>query len=194
MVSIVPFLPSFGWYAEWLKALRAGNGSKEAVTNANNSYRLSGKDYARTRIAGNEGTLLLSIPIVEGSSILKRMANLPEAMISEHGNWRHVHLGAFDASYGRAPFFPHIFPELRQIYSSQAYPLLQLFNEALHNLVCSLLDLDSVGTAPVLPTPVRERAEELIRGINPEISIIDPLMRFGREALLPLIQLSLRSN
>jgi len=111
MVNVFPYAASAAWYAAWLRSLSSDCPMEEAIADANISTQTDGKDFARTRIRGNApgDEILLSVAVVGGASILKQSRRLSHAILSEHSDWQHNHLGALEASYGRAPFFRYIF-------------------------------------------------------------------------------------
>lgn len=118
MVNVVPYAASAAWYAAWLRSFSSDCPMEEAIANANISTQTNGKDFARTRIRGNApgDEILLSVAVVGGASVLKQSRRLSHAILSEHSDWQHNHLGALEASYGRAPFFRYIFPDLKRIF------------------------------------------------------------------------------
>lgn len=189
--AIIPFAASAGWYAAWWAALRNGLPLPAAIADASVSIATKGKDFARTCISGNTGSLFLSIPIVGGAATLKKAKGISNAVLSDHGNWRHIHLGALEAAYGRSPFYQHFMPSLHDVYTSQI-SLLSDFNAAIHHALCGFLgigesdlplDYDAFGqrSAVVL------RGLELSKQINFRHSIIEAIMHHGRETLLALL-------
>lgn len=184
MVNIIPFLPSFRWYAAWLSERRKGVDEVAAVGIANTVAGIRGKDFARAVICGNAGEHLLSVPVAGGSAMLKQTRHLPEIIISEHGNWRHVHLGALEAAYGRMPFYQHLIPDILRCYEQDIQSLAE-FNHSLHDSLCSLFLPSSL--AENLPEAAAERGRELLGEVAQDRSIIDTLFRLGPESLLPLL-------
>lgn len=184
-MGIVPYLASFRWYAAWLDALCKGHSEEEAVAAANRHLSLSGKDLCRACIKGKQGEILLSVPVAGGRRALKELAVSGEAALSEHGNWRHVHTGALEACYGKAPFYPHLIPSLEEIYHSGEADLAG-FTGRLHEAMRRWLILPG-GFPREIPEIARGRGAELMEDINPDMSLLDALMRFGPETLLPLL-------
>ncbi len=186
MVNVVPYAASAAWYAAWLRSLSSDCPMEEAIADANISTQTDGKDFARTRIRGNApgDEILLSVAVVGGASILKQSRRLSHAILSEHSDWQHNHLGALEASYGRAPFFRYIFPDLKRIFSGYGQPLAD-FNREIHNYICDFLNIRDILSVP-LSDAAKERGKELACEISPRLSIIDPLMRFGPETILIL--------
>lgn len=189
-----PYAASVNWYAAWLNAMLLGMSPKEAEASANRTDNVKGKGFTRCRINGVTGeTLLLSIPIEGGATRLKKESAIPNLMLSDHGNWRHVHPGALNATYGRSPYFQHLMPLLADVYASPEKSL-SGFTTLLHEAIITFLLGDPhpphSTLHPSLSTlrpPAIARGKELAAMIPSEISILDPLMRFGKETLLSLL-------
>lgn len=146
-------------------------------------YRVRGRDRARTLIMTPDGAeRLLSVPVAGGSAALKHAASDPP--LSSHGKWRAEHLGAWNAAYGRSPYFIHLFPEIENIYRSipDGQPL-SAFNLAFHRLAMRWLEC---GLPATLPPHADNRAKEVARLINPGLSIFDAIFRFGKETAMAL--------
>ena len=148
-----------------------------------------GKELARVRIAGDR---ILSVPVEGGASILKRRAGYSRSiMISEHGAWRREHLGAWQALYGRAPFFTHLFPRIEHAYEAHSSASLEEFNDALWEIVMNFLDLGN--NLPCLaelrlsnPGRVEDLHKEFSIKVNENYSIFDALFRLGKNTLFLL--------
>ncbi len=93
----------------------------------------------------------------------------------------HAHLGALEAICGRAPYYQHLIPKLRDAIGNPPKSLREL-NLSIHDDIATFL-----GVVATLTPEARERGNEIAADINPELSIIDPLMRFGKETLLALL-------
>lgn len=185
MVNVFPYAASAAWYAAWLRSLSSDCPMEEAIADANISTQTDGKDFAAQEYA-------VMLPATRyccrgsrgGASILKQSRRLSHAILSEHSDWQHNHLGALEASYGRAPFFRYIFPDLKRIFSGYGQPLAD-FNREIHNYICVFLNIRDILSVP-LSDAAKERGKELACEISPRLSIIDPLMRFGPETILIL--------
>jgi len=204
-MSVVPFAASLEWYAAWWQARCKGLPDAESIAAANIATDISGKDYARCRIMANGNEIILSMAIEGGAARLKRSSFIPSAQLSDHGNWRHVHLGALEATYRRTPYFQHLFPIISEVYSAPTRSL-AAFNLSLHNAISGFLyipeqtifhdlwqtDSDimeylrSDTTGKIQSDAIQERASELTVQISPRLSIIDSLMHLGTELILPL--------
>lgn len=166
---LIPWAASAAWYAAYFEAIRGGFAAWP---------RFDLRDAARTLIGGGPDLRVLSIPLVGGADILKQ--ENPWPFISGHGKWRREHLGAWNASYGRTPFFPHLMPEIEGIYNSipDGSPL-EEFNRAFHRLAIHWLE--PAASAP-LDSDAEGLCRELSTKVNSQVSIFEVLFRFGKEA------------
>lgn len=184
MVSIPPYLPSLSWYAVWYAAMRGSRGDESSIACANRLLGIRGKDFARTEIRGvSAPSLLLSAAVAGGSHALLRSGNECEALISLHGDWPRIHLGALEASYGRAPFFSHLIQPLRAAFEPVPATLAEL-NRTMHGIVISMIHLAAEPAR--CGGVIYERGKELSEACIPELSALDALMRFGPEVSLLL--------
>lgn len=183
MVNVPPYTPSLGWYEEWFCLISAGKTDDEAIEGANRQCRVAGKDFARSSIGGSDNPMLLSVAIDGGSTRLKKSGAERFAKISGHGNWPHLHLGALEAVYGRAPYYQYIMPGIRRLLENVPSYLSE-FNRQLHLYLSSFLQPDA---NIVMTDALKERREEMGKDIDKSLSIIDALMRFGLETNLLLI-------
>ena len=156
------------------------------------SSSLKTRDYTRTLIESNnpEG-MILTVPIVGGSSAAKRLK--PENLeISDHGDWTRIHLGAIEAAYGKEPYFVHIFPELASVIVN--YPQhLALLNVLLMGKMMDFLGYrDTIEEIKKLrdKNPVRYEniAKRLESKINPAHSFLEPLFRLGPDSIFLLME------
>lgn len=154
------------------------------MAEANRRCNIKGKDFTRTIVGNPSSPMTLSVAIEGGASILKRKGTESRAVISMHGNWPHVHLGAIEAIYGRMPYYQHIMPGLRDILMDLPEKLSGL-NRKVHLWLSSFFQSDEairIGDSVLL------RGDEIKDRLEPELSIIDALMRFGPETNLVLIR------
>lgn len=179
---MIPFAASAERYSQWLRELLK---NEVAVP----FPQIEGKELARTVVA--DGTLL-SVPLVGGSAILKRRAPR-ELMISDHGRWQDVHLGALRALYGKTPYFIHFYPHIERIYKECSEGSLGDFTSRLHEVICKGMGLDvyAVNSVRKLSTEEKERFERIGREkrqiINMHHSILEVLFRLGKEGLFVLL-------
>lgn len=165
----------------------------------------------RCNIAGPEGVLSLSVPIIRPDTPKCAMKDI---RISDHGNWRHLHWNAIESVYNNTPFFEYYKDDLRPFYENK-YTFLADFNEELRCKICELMDISPVveHTASYhtdflpdeadyrevihpkkdytevdkdfLPKPYYQVFESR-HGFLPNLSIIDLLFNMGPESVLVL--------
>ena len=165
----------------------------------------------RCNIAGPEGVLSLSVPIIRPDTPKCAMKDI---RISDHGNWRHLHWNAIESAYNNTPFFEYYKDDLRPFYENK-YTFLADFNEELRCKICELMDISPVveDTASYhtdflpdeadyrevihpkkdytevdkdfLPKPYYQVFESR-HGFLPNLSIIDLLFNMGPESVLVL--------
>lgn len=126
-----------------------------------------------------------------GSATVKR--DDPHSfMISSHGDWTRIHLGAFEAAYGREPYFPHFFPGIAEII--EAYPpKLEDLNRRLITTMLRLAGYDRekeglLSLRDENPERFRAIGDRLMAGVNPQHSMIEALFRYGKEILFLISQ------
>lgn len=160
----------------------------------------------RCVIAAANGPLALTIPIVKPDSIKCLTRDI---RISDHGNWRKLHWNALVSAYNMSPFFEYYADDFAPFYEKR-YDFLVDYNEAMRELICSLIDLQLtvVRTTEYSPEvehdfretirPKHEAADpdfsptpyyQVFRekhGFLPNLSIVDLLFNMGPESLLIL--------
>jgi hypothetical protein len=163
----------------------------------------------RCVIASANGLQTLSIPIVKPDSL---KCPTRDIRIAEHGNWRHLHWNAIVSAYNSTPFFEYYADDFRPFYERHTEFLFD-FNEALRELICSLLEIQpkvSYTTEFITqPQPDELDLREAIHpkkapctthfkpyyqvfehkyGFQPNLSIIDLLFNMGTEAPIFLME------
>lgn len=177
-----PFCGSVDWWRRYLEGRLAGEESLPPMPRRE-LMRCHIRDHA-----GNE--LTLSVPVAGGASVVKH-APVENWIISEHGRWEAMHLGALNAAYGKTPFYRHYIPRLQALIEHHPERATDFTNsigeyiaEALHieTLLPQLRENDATRREMIA-----ERRERLDRNLPPSTSILDPLFRFGPEAIFLLI-------
>ena len=92
----------------------------------------------RCHIAGANGLLALSVPIVKPNTI---KCPTKDIRISDHGEWRHLHWNAIASAYGSSPFFEYYQDDIRPFFEKR-YEFLLDFNEEIRRTVCNLIGLE----------------------------------------------------
>lgn len=160
----------------------------------------------RCTIAGANGPLFLSVPIVKPDTpkCLTR-----DIRISDHGNWRHLHWHAILSAYNMSPFFEYYEEDFAPLYEKK-YDFLLDFNEALRQIICRLLDIqprirytetyrpavandfrESIRPRQPLPDPSFSprpyyQVFKEKYGFLPNLSIVDLLFNMGPEGIVVL--------
>lgn len=174
---VTPLTVSFGWLRAYVASKGSGADDREARVAASRACGISGKRFARCEISG--GTL--TVPVSGGSGVLKRRGCEP--MLSEHGKWRREHLGAWNAAYGRTPYYAHLMPEIEGVYARSEGMTLEEFNSALLQVALGWLDIEAAKEAGVRLDGVREEARNKV---NEELSIFDAIFRLGKYGVFAL--------
>ena len=163
----IPYLPSFQWYRDSMERGLPSLRKEKAINRS---------------LVGISSPTRLTVPLIKGSG----------GLISSHGNWQHVHLGTINAIYGRTPYFQHLYPELEEILRNTPEDLATL-NLRLHAMICRWLEPETMealrSLTPESPNyeALRQEATRLATNINFNLSILDPLFRFGKNTVLPLV-------
>lgn len=134
-----------------------------------------------------KGDTLLSVPVEGG----KRALTLEDPRLSDHGRWREVHLGAWNAAYGKTPYFPHLFPQMEAVYRNEALLSLCEFNSALLEVALrwlepGLLLPELERMKSLCPIRFEEVEKDFETKVNYNYSIFDALFRLGKDTVFAL--------
>ena len=187
----VPYLATQQWYAEWLHRRLQGNSEAAARAAASSACQLRPRDFTHCVLPSPSGEIRLSVAVEGGSGILKRLP--PEDVrMSGHGRWPSVHLGAFNALYGRTAYFDHLYDSLTAAYNDvEGNPLYELC-ECLHGLQTALfLPADTLRSFAMLSHAeylrLQDICSEYARVYRPCVPLLDLLMRYGPDAIFVLL-------
>ena len=90
----------------------------------------------RCLIATTQGVQALTVPVVHDSK-----SSISDVLISDHGNWRHLHWQALQSAYGDSAFFEYYEDDLRPFFKENNWERLVDYNDAIYRKVCELLDI-----------------------------------------------------
>lgn len=190
MVTFPPAAPTGRWWADFLKGLCVTHNTGEAICAANRLIATP-KDFGRFYLKDAKGEVKTESVAVEGGNRQLRTFNKLNALqLSEHGDWRKVHLGALDAVLGRKPFWRYIEPSIKRVYENRKRKKLHEFNMAIFQVILSFL-MEDIDIESLLKhkdnKEVKARGKEIAEGIDPDISVIQAIANYGKEALLGLL-------
>jgi len=135
----------------------------------------------RCVIATTQGPQALTVPVAHSQecsmfnvqcstfNVQRSMFNVQcstaNTLLSDHGNWRHLHWQALQSAYGDSPFFEYYADDLRPFFFEHRWTRLIDFNEAIRQTICELLDIH----------PHVEYTTEYITDLSPLSSLHSPL-------------------
>lgn len=154
----------------------------------------------RYDIADVRGRLSLTVPVSRRHDAGE--AGMRQTVLSEHGEWWHVHRVTLESAYGRTPFFEHYIPNLAMFFDRSTVDRFQGLCGYIEATTASVMKLlgqpmevvmsDSVPTVTAdiadLPPYYQVRRSQL--GFIGGLSILDLLFNLGPEALLYLRSLA----
>ena len=152
------------WYTKLCRCMGQTVYIEACETFQKQSYR------NRCVIASPAGTQALTIPVTHhGGGRLTR-----DTVISDHGNWRHLHWQALATAYGESAFYeyyiddlhPFFFDDGRDVLFNMRYLL--DYNNAAAELLCRLLDIDVRLALTEEFTPPHDTDSDLRYAIRPK--------------------------
>lgn len=199
------YLPPVQYFTKWIKY--------EQVWIEQHENYLKGSYRNRCHIAGVNGPLRLSIPLLKGKN---EQQNIREARIAYHEPWQSQHWQSITSAYGNAPFFPFYGEEIAPFFQKK-YEFLFDLNRELMQCLLRLIGLpeelnftqtfEKKPDAGILdfrngifPKKHRQKKDEAFQpvhysqvfqeknGFLPNLSILDLLFCTGPQALLILEQ------
>lgn len=189
----------------------------EVVIDATERHLPLRHSHHRYVIDAPNGPVKLTVPLVGSTNAMA--VPLRDVLISEHGNWRHLHWGALFSSYGKSPFFDFIADDLHRIIAAGHQQHLLDLNMELHELIVDFMDLPittrlvsdedeiatllasgvsdlrgSIGgkradTLPIADVPYYQMWSKRQGSFVPRLSIFDLLMNEGREGVITLLKM-----
>ncbi len=114
----------------------------------------------RCVIATTQGTQALTVPVEhvevneecrmkneeslhanDSSFFIHHSSFIKDILISDHGNWRHLHWNALKSAYGESPFFEYYADDIRPFFEKK-WKYLWDFNWEIMEKMCELLQID----------------------------------------------------
>lgn len=154
------------------------------------------KELTRCIIPLNGMPLTLSVPVEGGNRTLRNLygahaassGSLDNLRLSEHDNWRHRHIAAFEAAYHATPFFLHYAPPLIEAISS-AETLGELLRGTAIPLqrVCSPeIIAEMSALREVSPLLCESLCSERSTNVCYNYSVLDVIFHLGPETIFAL--------
>ena len=170
------------WYRNLLSAIQP-YGSVDAL-----------KQTERNRciIATANGTQMLTVPITI-PDYAQKPVSIKDILISDHGNWRHLHWNALSSAYGMSPFFDYYADDIQPFFTEK-WEKLYDYNLVIINKVIELLGGDEIlkqrifenNTADAAPAKPYYQTFQKRHGFIPNLSILDLLFNEGPASILYL--------
>lgn len=189
MVSFPPLFPSAYWFSGYLAFLGEGKTEEEAITGANSLLK-SPKEFGRFVLENSKGEKeTLSVAVKGGSRQLRSFDKIAGLQLSEHGDWRKIHIRAIEAVVGRSPFYRYFEEGLLKVLRNRDIQNLGDFNMAIFEQLKSFL-MKNIQASHLKEIEreerLRERGKEIAGTIKPEISLLQTMSFLGPEALIGL--------
>ena len=136
----------------------------------------------RCIIATANGTQALTVPVIHQpipTPDLSAKSSAPpitSLLISDHGNWRHLHWNALCSAYGDSPFFEFYADDIQPFFFERRWETLFEFNLDIIHTLCELLDIhpNLQLTDSYIDDPVNPHIIDYRLGINPKHPAEDP--------------------
>ena len=140
------------------------------VLDQHENYR-KGTYRNRTQIAGANGKLRLTVPLVKGKN---QRQNIKEVKISYVEPWQHQHWMAIQSAYGNAPYFDY-YADYIEPFFRQPYEFLFQLNTAILDQLIKILQIPvSIQFSDIFQPITDIDLIDLRNTIHPKKSILDP--------------------
>ena len=191
MVTFPPLAPSVSWFSDFVISLTKGNDFQESVVRAN-SRLVSSKEFGRFVLEDSAGKeIKLSVAVEGGGRQLRSLDKVKDIRLSDHGDWRRIHVATIEACLGRKPFFRYFEESLCDIYQNRKLFTLEEFNSAvfqfLYTFLIGNLNLSEVDLS--LNRIIFNRGYEIAEQLNPEVSSLEAISTYGKETLLGFLSM-----
>lgn len=168
--------------------IREGSEDK-AIAFANSESGIKSREWMRVRIAGGS---LLSFSVKGGASALKNRPSATWVMARESERETIRYASTLATVYGRTPYFQLLQEELIPS-ASAGIPAKEVCRQCCRNVMNIILPegigmLDSIRQVIERPgNRIMRISKEFNIKFNPELSIIDAIVRMGPGAIFPLL-------
>lgn len=135
---------------------------------------------------------MLTIPVTGGIGMVKH-GNPEEWHADDSRPWRHQHLGAINARYSRTPFYRHYATAILDTIADTGINSVAEINATIDRVMTDALGIDSfVKEIEYVDAATCNRliayADHICAPVEPEISMIAYLFRYGPDAIFPAIR------
>lgn len=145
--------------------------------------------YNRATLCDADGQeLQLTIPVTGGINAVKH-GDPHSWQCADDKNWRHRHLGAINAAYGRTPFFRHLFPEFEAVIADTSETSVEALNARLYTAMEEFMQLRQLlpqftGGDRALHRKVAAELLETVPAAPQGVSALHFLFHLGPDAAL----------
>ena len=184
-----PLFPPGKWWRLFLSRLLEGEATEVAISFANRESCIKSREWMRIKLAG--GTLL-SYSVKGGASALKNRTSASWEMARECLREADRHAATLATIYGRTPFFA-LLKETLLAEVSPGMRAEKVCMESFRKVKNIILPEGSSLITSIKrelngeKNRIIEISREYEERFDPELSIIDPLVRMGVDAIFPLL-------
>ena len=176
------------WYRELLATLQEYGTTGVLDDIIDNGERWQ-KQTERNRcmIATANGLQMLTVPV----SVPAKEGNITtgDILISDHGNWRHLHWNALSSAYGMSPFFDYYADDIKPFFTEK-WEFLADYNLSITKKMIELLGGEDIIRQKTIrfssdkETKPYYQTFQKRHGFIPNLSVLDLLSNEGPDAVL----------
>lgn len=187
--SFPPLFPPGSWWRLFMKELIREGSEDKAIAFANSESGIKSREWMRVRIAGGS---LLSFSVKGGASALKNRPADTWVMARESERETIRYASTLATVYGRTPYFQLLQEELIPS-ASDGITAKEVCRQCCRNVMNIILPED-IGMFDSIREVIERPGNRIMRiskefniKFNPELSIIDAIVRMGPGAIFPLL-------